>query len=287
MRFKLSLLIILCLLSFSSQSQKFLNGLWQGILIGDTGKIETSQIIYLNIVVSDTGITGTSREEIFNTKFFTSKSLVCTYQNDSLLVTQRILINNDGSKTYKWCLSDFNLKYIDSTGYLQGEYASYNCPLAKGKIILYRSKQKKNISEFKPDQSWYKKMLSDYQNGLYAPDIRDMERINFVFQPIYFDHDKDEIKPEYEDFLRKMVRVVKSHSDLRIKVTGHTDAVGSDIYNIDLSERRAKTITNFFIQCGLDEDRIVVDFKGESNPVETNSTSEGKQKNRRVDFSFI
>ena len=84
-----------------------------------------------------------------------------------------------------------------------------------------------------------------------------------------------------------MVRVVKSHSDLRIKVTGHTDAVGSDIYNVDLSERRAKAITNFFIQCGLDEDRIVVDFKGESNPVETNSTSEGKQKNRRVDFSFI
>ena len=43
-----------------------------------------------------------------------------------------------------------------------------------------------------------------------------------------------------------MVRVVKSHSDLRIKVTGHTDAVGSNIYNVDLSERRAKSITNFF-----------------------------------------
>jgi OOP family OmpA-OmpF porin len=269
------------------QGQNYLNGLWQGILIGDTGKIETSQIIYLNIVVADTGISCTSREEIYNSNFFTTKTLACSFRNDSLLMTQRVLLDQDASKTYKWCLHDIKLKYVDSTGYLLGEYSSYNCSKSKGKIILYKSKQKKNISDYKPDQSWYKKMISDYQSGFYAPDIRDMERINFVFQPIYFDHDKDEINPEYEDFLRKMVRVVKSHSDLRIKVTGHTDAVGSDIYNVDLSERRAKAITNFFIQCGLDEDRIVIDFKGESNPVDTNSTTEGKQKNRRVDFSFI
>ncbi len=284
-RFILFFLIYLC--SFQTTGQKYLNGLWQGILIGDTGTIETSQIIYINIEVTDTGILGTSREETFNTTYFITKSLNCTYRNDSLIMTQRKLLNQDPSQTYKWCLHDFELKYVDSSGYLIGEYASYNCTSSKGKVVFYKSKQKRNISSYKPDQSWYKKMLSDYQSGLYAPDIRDMERINFVFQPIYFDHDKAEIKPEYEAFLRKMVRVVKSHSDLRIKVTGHTDAVGSDTYNIDLSERRAKAITDFFIQCGLDEDRIQIDFKGESNPIDTNTTPEGKQKNRRVDFSFI
>jgi OOP family OmpA-OmpF porin len=287
MRHVFATLVFINLFFSQIQGQKYLNGLWQGILIGDTGKIETSQIIYLNIVVADTGISVTSREEIYNTNFFTTKTVLCNYTNDSLLMTQRKLLNQDASNTFKWCLHDINLKYVDSSGYLEGEYSSYNCSQSRGKIVLYKSKQKKNITDYKPDQSWYKKMISDYQNGLYAPDIRDMERINFVFQPIYFDHDKDEIKSEYDDFLRKMVRVVKSHSDLRIKVTGHTDATGSDIYNIDLSERRAKAITNFFIECGLDEDRIVIDFKGESNPADTNTTSEGKQKNRRVDFSFI
>jgi outer membrane protein OmpA-like peptidoglycan-associated protein len=278
---------MICLCSFPIFGQKYLNGLWQGILIGDTGSIETAQIIYLHIEVSDTGIIGTSREEKFNTSYFITKSLNCIYRNDSLILTQRKLLDQDPSQMYKWCLHDFELKYVDSTGYLIGEYASYNCTASKGKVVLYRSKQKKNISNYKPDQSWYNKMISDYQMGLYAPDIRDMERINFVFQPIYFDHDKAEIKPEYEAFLRKMARVVKSHSDLRIKVTGHTDAVGSDIYNIDLSERRAKAITEFFIQCGLDADRIEIDFKGERIPVDTNTTPEGKQKNRRVDFCFI
>jgi OOP family OmpA-OmpF porin len=287
MRHVLILFFLFQFCGFQLIGQKYLNGLWQGILIGDTGTVETSQIFYLNIDVSDTGIIGTSREEIYNSDFFNTKSLNCIYRNDSLILTQRKLLDQDESKTYKWCLIDFQLKYVDSTGYLQGEYSSYNCEKSKGKIVLYKSKQKKNISNYKPEQTWYKRMISDYQNGFYAPDVRDMERINFVFQPIYFDHDKAEIKAEYEDFLRKMVRVVKSHSDLRIKVTGHTDAVGSDIYNIDLSQRRAKAITDFFIQCGLDEDRIEIDFKGESNPVDTNNTPEGKQKNRRVDFSFI
>jgi OOP family OmpA-OmpF porin len=287
MRHVLILFFLFQFCGFQLIGQKYLNGLWQGILISDTGTVETSQIFYLNIDVSDTGIIGTSREEIYNSDFFNTKSLNCIYRNDSLILTQRKLLDQDESKTYKWCLIDFQLKYVDSTGYLQGEYSSYNCEKSKGKIVLYKSKQKKNISNYKPEQTWYKRMMSDYQNGFYAPDVRDMERINFVFQPIYFDHDKAEIKSEYQDFLRKMVRVVKSHSDLRIKVTGHTDAVGSDLYNIDLSERRAKAITDFFIQCGLDEDRIEIDFKGESNPIDTNTTPEGKQKNRRVDFSFI
>ena len=84
-----------------------------------------------------------------------------------------------------------------------------------------------------------------------------------------------------------MVRVVDGHSDLRIKVTGHTDSDGSDSYNEDLSRRRAEALINFFVSQGLSKDRIVLDFKGEKEPVDTNNTPEGKQKNRRVDFSFI
>ena len=84
-----------------------------------------------------------------------------------------------------------------------------------------------------------------------------------------------------------MIRVIKSHSDLRIKITGHTDSDGSDEYNEDLSQRRAESLVNFFVRNGMQRDRIVIDFKGEKEPVGSNKTDEGKQSNRRVDFSFI
>jgi outer membrane protein OmpA-like peptidoglycan-associated protein len=135
--------------------------------------------------------------------------------------------------------------------------------------------------------SWYKKFQSDLKKGYAAPEIREIERKNFEFQPVYFDYDKSEIRSEYYAFLKKMARVVDGHSDLRIKVTGHTDGDGSDAYNIELSKKRAEAIVNHFVSLGLSKDRIVIDFKGEKEPIDNNNTPEGKQKNRRVDFSFI
>ena len=74
---------------------------------------------------------------------------------------------------------------------------------------------------------------------------------------------------------------------MRVKVTGHTDADGSDAYNDELSKRRAKAIVDYFEAHGLSEDRLEFDFKGEHEPVDSNNTSSGKQRNRRVDFKFI
>jgi outer membrane protein OmpA-like peptidoglycan-associated protein len=108
-----------------------------------------------------------------------------------------------------------------------------------------------------------------------------------VFEPIYFDYDKDSLKVEYQAYLKEMVRVVLDHTDLRIKITGHTDADGSNVYNKDLSARRAKSIQDFFMKCGLPNHKVVTDFKGEEEPVDNNKTDNGKQRNRRVDFTFI
>ena len=137
------------------------------------------------------------------------------------------------------------------------------------------------------DHSWRDRFLIDLSKGRKAPEIQELERKNFQFQPIYFDHDKAEIKPECYNYLAKMARVVNGHSDLRIKIIGHTDADGSDIYNIDLSARRAKAIQEYFLKCGLESFKLLIDFKGDKMPIDNNQTSEGKQHNRRVDFQFI
>ena len=81
--------------------------------------------------------------------------------------------------------------------------------------------------------------------------------------------------------------MVKSHSDLRIEITGHTDCDGSDNYNLNLSKRRSEALLLFFEQNGLAKDRVVMKYKGEKEPIDQNQTPLGKQRNRRVDFRFI
>jgi outer membrane protein OmpA-like peptidoglycan-associated protein len=179
------------------------------------------------------------------------------------------------------------MEYNFTTGYLEGTYDS-KCPEEKGKLILYKSKFDFNEKPYPlQDHSWFDRFVNDLKEGLSSPEQRLVELRNFKFDPIYFDYDKYEIKAEYQDYLRKMIKMVKSHSDLRIKITGHTDADGSDKYNEKLSQNRAKALIRFFEENGLEKSRVVIDFKGEKQPVDSNKTPEGKQKNRRVDFAFI
>ena len=85
-----------------------------------------------------------------------------------------------------------------------------------------------------------------------------------------------------------MIEVIAEHSDLRIKITGHTDPDGSDAYNNELSKKRAQAIQDFFVKNGLNADKLVIDFKGEKELINPRDQSEnGKQLNRRVDFIFI
>jgi len=134
---------------------------------------------------------------------------------------------------------------------------------------------------------WIDAFVKDYNNGISAPEKRIEELRDFVFKPIHFDVDRSKIKEEYISELHEIIRIIKSHSDLRVKVVGHTDSDGSDSYNQNLSKRRAQSIIDFFTKNGLRRDRIVIDFKGEKHPKKSNKTTDGKKLNRRVDFSFI
>ena len=269
-------------------SQTDFNGVWQGIMIKDGYKNEQASILFADFREKKGVIEGKTRDEIFNTDQYAVKKIKGTSKNNEIKFNQFVIEKKKNSSKTNWCNIDADLFYNDSTGYLEGRYTSTDCKRNTGKIILYRSKASFSATDTSSlSHSWFKPFISDLNKGYNAPMIREVERKNFQFEPIYFDHDKTEIKPEYNDFLIKMTRVVDGHTDLRIKVTGHTDADGSDAYNIELSKRRAQTLIDFFVAHGLSKDRIEIDFKGESAPIDNNSTPEGKQHNRRVDFSFI
>lgn len=101
-----------------------------------------------------------------------------------------------------------------------------------------------------------------------------------------FDFDKSVLRPDgrqsIDDALSKLRGV-----DLEMVIaTGHTDSVGTDAYNQALSERRAAAVKEYLVSKGIPASKITTIGKGESQPVATNRTAEGRQKNRRVDVEF-
>jgi len=284
----MKLLGLLVLLSTSIVAQTDFSGTWQGAMIRDGYKLEQGTMVYATFQINKGNLEGKFRDEIYNTEYFAVKKAKGSIHQNTLKFKQYVIEKKKNSTKSNWCNVEGDLTYTDSTGYLIGRYSSPDCKGNTGKIILYRSKLTFSTSDTSSASAmWFDRFVKDFTKGYAAPEIRERERDQFVFQPVYFDYDEALIRPEYEDFLNKMVRVVEGHTDLRILVTGHTDADGSDEYNVDLSRRRAQALIDFFVSKGLAADRIQIDFKGESQPIDNNLTPEGKQRNRRVDFSFI
>jgi OOP family OmpA-OmpF porin len=74
---------------------------------------------------------------------------------------------------------------------------------------------------------------------------------------------------------------------MTVTIEGHADATGTEQYNLDLSRRRAAAVQKYIVGKGVDQARVNIAFFGESKPVESNATKEGRRKNRRVEFRIV
>ena len=87
--------------------------------------------------------------------------------------------------------------------------------------------------------------------------------------------------------LDEAARILMDHPDLRVSVEGHTDAMGSDAYNQALSERRAQAVKRYLVSAGVDASRLETMGYGESQPVASNDTEDGRAMNRRVELNVL
>ncbi|HTJ47927.1 MAG TPA: OmpA family protein [Cyclobacteriaceae bacterium] len=114
------------------------------------------------------------------------------------------------------------------------------------------------------------------------------ENVVLSLNNIFFDFDKETLKAESFPELNRIVKLMKEKPTLQIEIDGHADATGPEAYNLGLSERRAKSVVKYLIEKGeFAKDRIQVAFFGETKPIETNETKEGRKKNRRVEFKIL
>ncbi len=99
---------------------------------------------------------------------------------------------------------------------------------------------------------------------------------------ILFAFNKAVLHPQAGDILKSLVAQINIYSLRNIEVVGHTDNVGSEIYNQKLSSKRAANVANYLVGLGIPANKIYYRGEGESNPIMLNTTKMGQAKNRRV-----
>ncbi len=105
-----------------------------------------------------------------------------------------------------------------------------------------------------------------------------------VLKNIFFETDKYDLKSESRIELDKLFELLKENPQVRIEISGHTDNVGSEQYNMELSKNRAKAVYDYLITKGIDPERLSYKGYGEAMPVDSNDTESGRHNNRRTEF---
>jgi outer membrane protein OmpA-like peptidoglycan-associated protein len=109
-----------------------------------------------------------------------------------------------------------------------------------------------------------------------------------IHDKIHFEFDSDVIKPRSYDLLAEIASTIKAHPEiLAIRIEGHASAEGTEEYNLDLSDRRARSVRRHLVERGsVEEGRLTSQGYGEMRPVATNDDEAGRSRNRRVEFAI-
>lgn len=189
--------------------------------------------------------------------------------------------------------------YVDGDQYKEKMNQKYHIAIwvQKSRVRLYQDQNK--IVDLpkafptgcvKPDRLRFEygaAMISNIRIAVGAPDMRNklMAEGRLVTYGIYFDVNKDVVKPESYGTLKEIAKILNEVPDVKVKIVGHTDADGADAANLDLSKRRAASVKNELVKSfGVNGERLETDGLGEGQPVAPNDNPANKALNRRVEF---
>lgn len=113
-----------------------------------------------------------------------------------------------------------------------------------------------------------------------------LEKI-IALKGVTFEFNKTRLRPDAMTILDWALDILKKYPDMKVEVAGHTDSIGSDEYNQELSEGRANAVRTYFIEKGIAEAQLTAKGYGESEPVDSNETEEGRERNRRTELRIL
>ena len=111
--------------------------------------------------------------------------------------------------------------------------------------------------------------------------------MNVNIENVYFDFDRSYIRPDAIDILNRHAQLFSNYPKWKILVSGHTDNMGSETYNMILSKKRAQSVADYLISKGVGRHQLKIEWHGYSQPVTSNQSEEGRQLNRRCELSII
>lgn len=122
-----------------------------------------------------------------------------------------------------------------------------------------------------------------------CPEIEEAEQeiINVAFSNLEFESAKAIIKASSYESLEDLADLLIRKDTWKLKIAGHTDSQGNDQTNLILSKKRAEAVRDFLAQRGIVTERLIVQYFGEEQPIDTNDTAEGRQRNRRVEMTIV
>ncbi|MBN2890888.1 MAG: PorP/SprF family type IX secretion system membrane protein [Bacteroidales bacterium] len=110
---------------------------------------------------------------------------------------------------------------------------------------------------------------------------------SIILKNIFFDTGKSDLRTESYTEINRLIFVMVQNPTLNVKISGHTDNTGTDVFNLQLSKDRAQSVVNYMVSKGIKADRLKAEGYGSSRPIDTNATDEGKQNNRRVEAEIF
>jgi outer membrane protein OmpA-like peptidoglycan-associated protein len=170
----------------------------------------------------------------------------------------------------------------------------------KGRVRLYQDQNKLfdlprafSLPSVKMDRIRFEEgtaMVTNIRLAVGAPDMRNklITEGKLVSYGIYFDVNKDVVKPESYGTLKEITSILNENPNVKVKIVGYTDSDGANTANLDLSKRRGVSVKNELVKTfGIDVSRLESDGLGETQPIAPNDTTENKALNRRVEFIKI
>jgi outer membrane protein OmpA-like peptidoglycan-associated protein len=112
-------------------------------------------------------------------------------------------------------------------------------------------------------------------------------KIIIILEGTNFGFDSADLTPQAKAALHEQAVILESESTIKVEIAGHADTSGPESYNHGLSERRAKAVKAYFVSKGIAPDRLIPIGYGESHPIATNDTREGRANNRRVELKVL
>jgi outer membrane protein OmpA-like peptidoglycan-associated protein len=112
-------------------------------------------------------------------------------------------------------------------------------------------------------------------------------RASATFGDVLFEFDKADVKKESMPYVKPLIAFLKEHPKQKVRIEGHTDNVGTGVYNLDLSTKRAEAVRDVLVKAGVNSQRIASAGIGEAKPIASNDTAEGRTMNRRVEVDVF